>query len=37
MNHIDIRNYGKGNSGTTKCAPGHGKKSLGLIVFAGDF
>ena len=35
MNHIDIRNYGSGNSGTTN-ALRVGKKA-GLIVFAGDF
>ena len=36
MNHIDIRNYGSGNSGTTNALRVMGKKA-GLIVFAGDF
>ena len=36
MNHIDIRNYGSGNSGTTNALRVLGKKA-GLIVFAGDF
>lgn len=35
MNHIDIRNYGSGNSGTTNALRVLGKKA-GLIVFAGD-
>ena len=34
MNHIDIRNYGSGNSGTTNALRVMGKKA-GLIVFAG--
>ncbi len=36
MNHIDIRNYGSGNSGTTNALRVLGKKA-GLIVFIGDF
>lgn len=36
MNHIDIRNYGSGNSGTTNALRVMGKKA-GLIVFFGDF
>ncbi len=36
INHIDIRNYGSGNSGTTNALRVLGKKA-GLIVFAGDF
>ena len=36
MNHIDIRNYGSGNSGTTNALRVLGKKA-GLIVFLGDF
>ncbi len=36
MNHIDIRNYGSGNSGTTNALRVLGKKA-GLIVFFGDF
>jgi len=36
MNHIDIRNYGSGNSGTTNALRVMGKKA-GLIVFLGDF
>ena len=36
MNHIDIRNYGSGNSGTTIGLRVLGKKA-GLIVFIGDF
>lgn len=36
MKHIDIRNYGSGNSGTTNALRVMGKKA-GLIVFAGDF
>ena len=36
MNHIDIRNYGSGNSGTTNALRVMGKKA-GVIVFAGDF
>ena len=35
MNHIDIRNYGSGNSGTTNALRVLGKKA-GLIVFIGD-
>ena len=35
-NHIDIRNYGSGNSGTTNALRVLGKKA-GLIVFIGDF
>ena len=34
--HMDIRNYGSGNSGTTNALRVLGKKA-GLIVFAGDF
>lgn len=36
MNHIDIRKYGSGNSGTTNALRVLGKKAA-LIVFAGDF
>ena len=36
MNHIDIRNYGSGNSGTTNALRVLGQKA-GLIVFVGDF
>lgn len=36
LNHIDIRNYGSGNSGTTNALRVMGKKA-GLIVFFGDF
>ena len=36
MNHIDIRNYGSGNSGTTNALRVLGKKA-GLIVFIGEF
>ncbi len=36
MNHIDIRNYGSGNSGTTNALRVLGKKA-GLIVFLCDF
>ena len=36
MNHIDIRNYGSGHSGTTNALRVRGKKA-GLIVFIGDF
>ena len=36
LKHIDIRNYGSGNSGTTNALRVMGKKA-GLIVFAGDF
>lgn len=36
MNHIDIRQYGSGNSGTTNALRVLGKKA-GFIVFAGDF
>lgn len=36
INHIDIRKYGSGNSGTTNALRVLGKKA-GLIVFAGDF
>ena len=36
LNHIDIRNYGSGNSGTTNALRVMGKKA-GLVVFAGDF
>ena len=36
MNHIDIRKYGSGNSGTTNALRVLGKKA-GLIVFIGDF
>ena len=36
MNHIHIRNYGSGNSGTTNALRVLGKKA-GLIVFIGDF
>ena len=35
-NHIDIRQYGSGNSGTTNALRVLGKKA-GLIVFLGDF
>ncbi len=34
--HMDIRNYGSGNAGTTNAIRTLGKK-LGLLVFAGDF
>ena len=36
LNHIDLRNYGSGNSGTTNALRVLGKKA-GLIVFLGDF
>jgi len=36
INHIDIRKYGSGNSGTTNALRVLGKKA-GLIVFIGDF
>lgn len=36
MNHIDIRNYGSGNSGATNALRVLGKKA-GAIVFFGDF
>lgn len=36
LHHIDIRNYGSGNSGTTNALRVMGKKA-GLIVFLGDF
>lgn len=36
INHIDIRKYGSGNSGTTNALRVLGPKA-GLIVFAGDF
>lgn len=36
MNHIDIRKYGSGNSGTTNALRVLGPKA-GLIVFLGDF
>lgn len=36
INHIDIRQHGSGNSGTTNALRVLGKKA-GLIVFAGDF
>ena len=36
MHHIDIRQYGSGNSGTTNALRVMGKKA-GLLVFLGDF
>ena len=36
MHHIDIRQYGSGNSGTTNALRVMGKKA-GLLVFMGDF
>lgn len=36
LNHVDIRNYGSGNSGATNALRVMGKKA-GLIVFLGDF
>ncbi|NBJ81224.1 glycerol-3-phosphate 1-O-acyltransferase [bacterium 1XD42-94] len=36
LHHMDIRNYGSGNSGTTNALRVMGKKA-GLIVFFGDF